>query len=162
MGNRIFFVRRLLIILLCCAPYLSAQGSLPETFRFGVFSLFKPTHLIIRPAKNHVLLLTISKSSIPLDSEVDIRPSREGLRIVGNGHSYHAESLLITSRAGSSTAFLLAIPGKISRNFQGTLEITHLHQRLRATITIERELAVASAVAAEAPPGAPMETLKAQ
>jgi stage II sporulation protein D len=54
------------------------------------------------------------------------------------------------------------VPGKISRIFRGTLEIAPLHRRLQATVVIDSEVAVASAVSAEAPPGAPMEALKAQ
>src|SRR3954453_10527430 len=162
MRNRISLVPRFLIILVCCAPCLNAQNNLPDTLRFGVFSLFKSTHLVIRPAKDHVLLLTISEAGIPVDSELEIRSIGDGLRITGDGHSYGAESLLITSRNGGATDFAVAIPGKISRNFRGTLQVTQSHRRLRALVSIDRELAVASAVKAEAPPGEPMEALKAQ
>jgi stage II sporulation protein D len=162
MANRIFFVHRLLIVILCFAQYCAAQNGLPETLRFGVFSLFKPTDLRVRPAKNKILLLTVSKTSIPLDSEFEIRAGIEDLRITANGHSYRAESLLVTSRDGGAADFAIAVPGKITRDFRGTLEITQTHGRLQAAVSMDRELAVASAVKAEAPPGAPMEALKAQ
>jgi stage II sporulation protein D len=162
MANRISLVRRLTLVLLLCVLCLSAQGHAQDAFRFGVFSLFKPSNLIVRPAKDKILLLTISKTSFPIDSELEIRRGSEGMRILANGRSYHAESVLITSRNGGATDFMLAVPGKITRNFRGTLEITQSHRQLQVFVSIERELAVASAVKAEAPPDAPMEALKAQ
>ena len=162
MANRIVLVRRLLFFLLCLAPCLLAQANPRDSFRFSVFSLFKPTHLIIRPAKNQMLLLTLSKSSVVVESEFDVRTGADGLRIVADGHDYSAASLLVTSRDGGPTGFMLVVPGKITRNFRGTLEITQSRRRLRSSVSIESELAVASAVKAEAPPGAPMEALKAQ
>jgi peptidoglycan hydrolase-like amidase len=162
MGNKLLFVRRILIILLCCAPYISAQGA-RDTFSFGVFSLFKPTRLLIHPANNNVLLLTTGKSSSRIGSEVEVRSTDDGLRITANSHSYNAASILITSRDGSAADFVLALPGKISRSFRGTVEITQSSRgRLQPIVSIERELAIASAVAAEATPGAPLEALKAQ
>jgi len=154
MANRIVLVRRLLFFLLCLAPCLLAQANPRDSFRFSVFSLFKPTHLIIRPAKNQMLLLTLSKSSVVVESESDVRTGADGLRIVADGHDYSAVSLLVTSRDGGPTGFMLVVPGKITRNFRGTLEITQSRKRLRSSVSIESEVAVASAVKAEAPPGA--------
>ena len=162
MANRILCVQRLLIVLLCLSPCAGAQANLPGTLRFGVFSLFKPTHLVIRPAQNQILLLTIGKASTTLDSEFEVRSSGKALRVFADGHADRAESLLVTSRDGSATDFAISIPGKITRNFRGTLTITKARHHLQAIITIDRELAVASAVKAEAPPGAPLEALKAQ
>lgn len=161
MANRTFLVRRLVIVLLCLAPWASAQAG-QNTLRFGVFSLFKPTHLTVRPAQNQILLLTISKTSIALESEFEVRTSGEELRILANGYKYRAASVLITSRDGSETEFTLAVPGKMTRKFRGTLEITETRNHLQAIVSMNRELAVASAVKAEAPPGAPLEALKAQ
>ena len=162
MANRIVCVRRLLIFLLCLAPCAFGQTNLPNTLRFGVFSLFKPTHLLVRPARNQILLLTISNASVALDSEFEVRSNGEELKIFANGHNYRAASVLISARDGGETEFALAIPGKIARKFRGTLEITQARRCLDAIITMDRELAVASAVKAEAPPDAPLEALKAQ
>ncbi len=154
-------LRRLFIFLLCVVSCGGAQVA-PSTLDFGVFSLFKPKHLLVRPAKNQTVLLTMSKTSVALDSEFEVSSGREGLRIVANGHSYRAESLLVTARNGGATDFVLAVPGKIERKFRGTLLVAQKGGVIVPVVTIDRELAVASAVKAEAPPGAPMEALKAQ
>jgi stage II sporulation protein D len=150
-----------LFVFLLCAASCGAQVA-SGTLNFGVFSLLKPKHLLVRPAKNQTVLLTISKTSLPLDSEFEIMSDREGVRVLENGHSYRTESLLVTSRDGGATEFVLSIPGKIERRFRGTLLIDQKNRLLVPIVTIDRELAVASAVKAEAPPGAPMEALKAQ
>src|SRR3954464_473937 len=150
-----------LFVFLLGAASCGAQVA-PGTLDFGVFSLFKPKHLLVRPARNQTVLLTISKTSVALDSEFEVVSSREAVRIIENGHSYRAESLLVTSRDGGATEFVLAIPGKFERKFRGTLLVTQKSRLLVPIVTIDRELAVASAVKAESPPGAPMEALKAQ
>src|SRR3954464_4226705 len=77
------------------------------TLNFGVFSLFKPKHLLVRPAQNQTVLLSMSKTNVALDSEFEVLSGREGVRIVENGHSYRAESLLVTARNGGATDFVL-------------------------------------------------------
>lgn len=58
--------------------------------------------------------------------------------------------------------FVLRVPGKIERRYRGGLEVRATDGELLATVTMDLETAVASAVAAESPPGAPLEALKAQ
>src|SRR3954464_5606726 len=111
-----------ILITTLCAGLLSAQNA-SDTLRFGVFSLFKPKHLIVRPAKNQILLLTIGKTSIPVDEELDVRAAAEGLVVTAAGKTLRADSLLISSRNGDATGFTVQIPGKISRSFLGTLSI---------------------------------------
>ena len=162
MANRIVCVRRLLIILFCLMACAAAQADPPNTLRFGVFSLFKPTRFIIRPVKNQILLVTIAKSGVVLDSEFEVRSSVEGVQVLAGVHRDRVESLLVTARDGGVVDFAITVPGKITREFRGTLAIAQARHHLQAIITMDRELAVASAVKAEAPPGAPMEALKAQ
>jgi peptidoglycan hydrolase-like amidase len=59
-------------------------------------------------------------------------------------------------------ALLLAVPGKLERRFRGQLEITVAKGALQPVIAMDIEVAVASVVAAESPPGARIEALKAQ
>jgi stage II sporulation protein D len=148
------------ILLMCSlAPALAAQQ---QTFNFGVFSLFKPRHLTIHPAANQVLLLTISKSSVPVDEEISIASSTNGITVTTAGKTVHADSLVISPRNGDAADFTLSVPRKISRAFHGTLVITQANHQLVPVVSVDRELAVAIAVKAEAPPGAPLEALKAQ
>ncbi|MGH9557334.1 MAG: SpoIID/LytB domain-containing protein, partial [Terriglobales bacterium] len=58
--------------------------------------------------------------------------------------------------------FELAVRGKLERRFLGALEVTVASQALQPVVIMDLETAVASVVAAESPPGAPFESLKAQ
>jgi len=150
-----------LLLITLCVGTLSSQNT-AATFRFGVFSLFKPTHLVVRPAKNQVLLLTVGKTSIPLDEEVALATTGDGVTARMAGKTVHADSVLISSRNGDATDFTLQVPGRISRVFHGTLSVAQGRHQLVPIVELDRELAVAIAVKAEAPPDAPMEALKAQ
>ncbi len=65
-------------------------------------------------------------------------------------------------RDGADTAFILSIPGKIHREFHGRLEVRAESGHLLAVVLMDREVAVASIVAAESLPAAPLEARKAQ
>jgi len=67
----------------------------------------------------------------------------------------------VRSQSGDAD-FRLAVPGKLERRYRGVLEITPQTRELEAVVVMNLEVAVASAVAAESPPGAPLEALKAQ
>jgi len=152
-------MRRLALLLLLASV---APAAAQDTLRFGVFSLFKPRNLIVRPAKNQVLLLTISKSSVVADGEISITAHAGAVTVRWGGKTTHAGSLLVTSRSGDAAEFTLTVPGKLSRLFRGTLTITASQHRLVPVVEVDRELAVAIAVKSEAPHDAPPEALKAQ
>jgi peptidoglycan hydrolase-like amidase len=109
-----------------------------------VFSLFHPVELQIQPARSNVLVV---------DKKQTIEGSRT-IKLTGNA--------TVTGREGSETAFILSIPGKISREFHGRLEVRQQDGHLLAIVKMELENAVASIVAAESPPTAPLEARKAQ
>jgi hypothetical protein len=146
-----------------------------RTVRIGVFSLFRPKELVVRPVSepNSGLTLELGGSSMTLpesaaavmvhESSGDVlaqlggqlqsmRPMRgASLRILGpNPH------------AVDSAHFWLEVPGKLRRQFTGTLEIRVRGQSLEAIVSMPLETAVASVVQAESPPGADIEALKAQ
>jgi hypothetical protein len=56
---------------------------------------------------------------------------------------------------------ILSVPGKIERRYDGTIRISHEGGELIAIVEMDREVAIASIVAAEIAPGAPLEALKA-
>ena len=58
--------------------------------------------------------------------------------------------------------FALAVPGNLSRVYRGGLNVTSRDGVLVPVVVMDTEVAVASIVAAEAPPNAPLEALKAQ
>jgi peptidoglycan hydrolase-like amidase len=96
----------------------------------GVFGLFHPAELTVKPAHGEVLTLRLAEMVAPF-------------------------------RAAPGD-FQLSVPGRIERRFRGRLEVRADGGELLAAVTMDLETAVASVVAAESPPGASLEALKAQ
>lgn len=133
----------LVLLVLCVAP-ASAQ-----VVQIGVFSLFRPVELRVAPVSTPLAITTGVTRTI-----------LEGNQI----HSIHlgGAPVYVSARDGSDTGFRLSIPGKIERQFHGTLAVRSGDHKLIAVVTMDLEVAAASVVAAEMPPGTPMEALKAQ
>jgi hypothetical protein len=149
------------------AVELPATGSTGDV-RIGVMGLFHSQELRLYPAGNEGLEVVI-----------DGRPRRIGqdspavtIHLVGDrlAVQFGADSSVVSGgmlRASGSFAanpggFWLEVPGKLKRRYSGTLEI-HAHgTQLEAIVTMPLETAVASVVAAESPPEAGLEALKAQ
>jgi peptidoglycan hydrolase-like amidase len=112
-----------------------------------VFSLFRPVELEVQPARAKILV-------------VEQNGRRQMLE--GSGTMKILGDASVTGREGADTAFILSIPGKIRREFHGRLEVHRQDGHLVAIVKMELENAVASIVAAESPPGAPLEARKAQ
>ncbi len=117
----------------------------------GVFGLFHPTELRVEPARGHVLV-------------VESGGRRETLE--GNGSATIRSAAAVTDRNGAETTFFLSVPGpdrrnRIRRQFRGRLKVLEEGGHLVPVVEMERETAVASIVAAEAP-GSPFEAQKAQ
>ena len=113
----------------------------------GVFGLFHPVELEVRPAQGGVIVVR----------------SGEGEREIEGSRSVRLRSAaMVTGRDGAPMRFVLSVPGRIRREFFGTLEVRPQSSELLAIVTMDRETAVASIVGAESPPGAPMEARKAQ
>lgn len=144
---------------LLCAVLVVCCSTDAQTIRIGVLGLFHPNELVVS-APDAALDVTVEGKAIPRQS----RP----LRIVRSGTSLHLSSdsgdwsgrrVSVSSADG---ALLLAVPGKITRRYRGQLDIAAPARELHPVITMDLELAVASAVAAESTPGTPLEALKAQ
>jgi stage II sporulation protein D len=112
------------------------------TVSIGVFGLFHPTKLVVEAPRSQVLLF----NGAPLVS-AEIR---------SGGGPVH-----VSGRDGGDTEFVLSVPGKIKRNFRGTLDVTTVRDELVPIVRMDREQAVAAVVAAEYPGGTPLEALKA-
>ena len=120
----------------------------------GVFGLFHPTELVLRAAPGRALVVEAGTSRMVLEGARTLRV--RAIDLAGSsGPSVHA-----TPRGGGE--FVLSVPGKIERVFRGELEITAAAGVLIPVVAMDREVAVACAVAAESPPGAPLEALMAQ
>ena len=112
-----------------------------------VFSLFHPMELQLQPARASVVIV----------EQKGLQQTLEGSSIIKLRSPARA-----AGRNGAETEFILSIPGKIRREFHGRLEVREQDGHLLAIVRMERENAVASIVAAESPPSAPLEARKAQ
>jgi peptidoglycan hydrolase-like amidase len=127
---------------LLCFTTLQAQN-----VRIEVFGLFRPAELIVAPAEDSVLRVeargfeTTLEGNVPFKLTPDLAPA------------------VVTPVKG---ALRLSVPGKITRRFEGRLEIRRGARSLEAIVTMPLETAVVSVVAAESVPGASIEALKAQ
>ena len=124
----------------------------------GVFGLFRSPEMVVRPAPGQALVVEAGAVRIVLEGGQALRLRAAGNAIDLAGSS--APSVHATPRGGGE--FVLSVPGKIERRFRGELEVTAAAGVLVAVVAMDREVAVASAVAAESPPGASIEALKAQ
>ncbi|HXZ26508.1 MAG TPA: SpoIID/LytB domain-containing protein [Terriglobales bacterium] len=146
------------LLALAGAPHLAAQDSV----RIGVLGLFHPREFTVRPAGD-VLRVECGAHRWTLEGtqSVRLRLRPSAIECVAGQGRRTAASVRVRARSGEAD-FLLAVPGRIERRYRGVLEIAPRPHELEAVVVMDREVAVASAVAAESPPGAPLEALKAQ
>ncbi len=122
-----------------------------EVVQIGVFGLFRPVELRVTPASSPLLVTTANGATI--------LEGRQSYTI----HLSRMPSIVrVTGRDGSDADFRLSIAAKIDRRFHGTLTVSLGDHRLIAVVAMDREVAVASVVAAEMTPSAAIEALKAQ
>ena len=126
------------------AVCLNAAGA---EVRVGVFTLFRPSVLTVAAPPGTPLKVISGGSTFTLSagSRMELRgPSR------------------VTGIDGGAADFVLTVPGRIERHFRGVLAAEDSGDGLVAVVTMDRETAIASVVAAESRPGAQTEALKAQ
>jgi stage II sporulation protein D len=143
-----------LALLLWCA-LASAQP-----LRIGVFGLFHPVELTVRPDSGGALLTETGSVLVADGDTMRCTPSGASVRCSSPAGTFTSLHVLATPRG--ETGLILSVPGKIERRFTGALEITAADGALVPVIVMDLEAAVASAVAAESLPGAPLEALKTQ
>ena len=144
------------------AVLLLAAGASAQTVTIGVFGLFHPREVRVSPSDS-VLVLDAGDQQVVLENDVaTLRLERTQIAISIGSRSWRAPRVQIRSRQADAADFVLAVPGKIHRHYRGVLDVTPAQHELTAAVSMDLELAVASAVAAESPPGASIEALKAQ
>lgn len=112
-----------------------------------VFSLFHPVEFQVQPARANIVVVEQNGHRQTLEGSAT-------MKLLG--------SATVAGREGAETTFILSIPGKIRREFHGRLEVRERDGHLLAIVKMDLENAVASIVAAESPPSAPLEARKAQ
>jgi stage II sporulation protein D len=150
-------------------PFLALLLALPvaaaaSSVRVGVFGLFHPHELMVQPAPGAVLEVQAGRQTFLLYGEQSARLRFSDGRVqcrMGN-RAVIATTLRIVPRADRPQEFRLSVPGRITRRFRGLLEVAAVGRELTPVVVMDLEVAVASAVAAESPPGASLEALKAQ
>ena len=154
----------LLLLLVIC---LAAGGTRAQEVRIGVFGIVHPRHLTLSCAGDEVLVVTAAAQTNFLQP----RSSRESLRIRADGNSLllslngkeiRADAIHVTDRNNTGASFVLSVPGKISRQYLGTVDVKATEGELVPVVTMDLETAVASVVQAESLPGTSLEALKAQ
>jgi hypothetical protein len=108
----------------------------------SVFGLFHPVELDVQPARQAIAVECPAA-----------KPRRlEGAR----------KFRLAAGCAIARSRFILSIPGRIEREFEGALRVEKRGDTLAALVEMDLESAVAAVVAAEMPADAPAEALAAQ
>jgi len=144
----------LALALLAAATSLSAQQG--TTVKVGVLGLFHPTVLVVEPDTQPVLA-TSGETRVLLSHEPGAQRLEFRAATLPAGTTW-----TFAARDGGPVSFALTVPGKIRRLYRGVLTISASAGILTAVVAMDRETAVASIVAAEMPPGTPLEALKAQ
>jgi stage II sporulation protein D len=138
-----------------------------DAVRIGVLGLFHPREFRVEPIAGQGLILHVGNESVTLEQSsgvgaATIHLSGARLAVNSGGRELRASAIAVTGRMNEPADFALRIPGKMTRRYHGTLEIEPWAGSLLAILTVDRETAVASVVAAESSPDTPLEALKAQ
>jgi len=121
--------------------------ALAATVRVSVFGLFHPVEIEVRPAHGAALVVESDGRSEVLEG-AHSKALRGAARVSG--------------RDGAPASFVLMVPRKIQREYFGRLEVRPSgHGDLLAIVEMDREIAVASVVAAELPEAEPEDAMKA-
>jgi len=132
--------------------------------RVGVFGLFHPRELIVRPADGGEIVLRTDRATHVLRGrdEVHVLAAGESLQIVTAGSASLADAVRVGGRSGGAADLEISVPGRITRAFQGQVDFARMGDALTPIVSMDLEAAVASVVAAEQGVSTPMEALKAQ
>jgi stage II sporulation protein D len=141
-----------------CVP----RGAAAEV-RIGVFGLFAPNELRLQAEDSQILRVTASNGEARIEGgqTAECRAANSRVECTVAGRSLEGAAVEVAGERAAAS-FRVAVPGKIDRRFAGRLQLTAAGRTLRATVVMDEETAVGSIVAAESPPDAALEALKAQ
>ena len=148
--------------------FLFAGPGIPALqVRVGVLGLFHPREITLSSTTREALVVTAGDKVFVLEPGSSAAIARiagpeAGLLFQLDGRLVRVGEIQASGRNRQSAGFLLGIPGKITRRYQGTLNIRAIIGEIVATVTMDLETAVASVVAAESTKDTPLEALKAQ
>ncbi len=158
-------MRRLLIVAAIAAVAIGLSAQPEDGYvRVSVFGLLQPTEVRVQPIAGRPLAVEAGKARIILEGAQFARLVRTGdsLQVHYQGDAIVTDYVRVSRRDGGAADFLLQFAQGYERRYRGTLLVRPDGHHLEVVVTMDRETAVASTVAAESPPGAPLEALKAQ
>jgi hypothetical protein len=121
--------------------------TIAATVHISVLGSFHPVQFELKPAKGQILVVESAGRTEILQGERTV-PLYGPARVAG--------------RNGAPVHFVLGIPGGVTREYVGKLEVRRLGIELLAIVEMNREDAVAAIVEAEGAAGLPFEARKAQ
>jgi stage II sporulation protein D len=130
--------------------------------RVGVLGLFHPRQVVLSAVQGKLLECTSADKKWPVQDHLELQLAETNIKIVGGVSPLLVESITCGDSQGGEAEFTVTVPGKISRRYAGKVEVKPQPHELIVVIQMDLETAVASVVAAESPPHAPLEALKAQ
>ena len=144
--------------------FVAAHPARAARVRIGVFTLFHPKVLMLAPEPGHAMVVQGGSNSIVLGTGefARCRIANSNVQCRAGERLLSAKSIRAAGRGNADEDFTLSVPGKIVRNYHGTLEVLADGAALIPIVNMGLEVAVASAVAAESPPLAPLQALEAQ
>ncbi|HMC32445.1 MAG TPA: SpoIID/LytB domain-containing protein [Candidatus Angelobacter sp.] len=145
----------LLLLGVCCA-----YGQQREV-RIGVLGLFHPKEIMVSSVTEKPLECAAGEERWNIHEPTRVALEGKSIRVADASNKL-AAALICDDGQGSAAEFVVVVPGKLSRSYLGRLEIRPQPGELLVIVTMDMETAVASIVAAESPPHAPLEALKAQ
>lgn len=145
--------------------FVSSSG-VAQDVRVGVFGLFHPDRLVVSARTGSAVVVHVAEESLVLEESsgvniADIRVSGDNVVLRVGTRIFHNPRITVTSRNNGPADFNLAIAGRITRHYRGTLEVKPYARALTAVVTMDLETAVASVVAAESASDTPAEAVKA-
>ncbi len=146
---------------------LAGSIACAQDVRIGVLGLFHPRQLTLSALTGSALVVHAAQESFVLEKSsgvdvVDIHVSGGSVLLQTKTLVVRTPQFTVTGRDNEPVDFQLAVPGKLTRHYRGTLEVRPTARSLSAVVKMDIEIAVASVVAAESMPGTPLEALKAQ
>jgi hypothetical protein len=142
-----------------------------------VFGLFHPRTLVVKASPMYPLRMIVAGRKVTVGSslcntailtlsnrQIKLQCGEVGISSVETQHaaSVHVAGPIDFSSEVGDVPFILSIPGKMRREYRGTLSISVENAELVPVVGMGVETAVASIVAAELPSEMPIEALKAQ
>jgi len=146
---------------------LAADVAAAQEIHIGVLGLFHPHQLELRAPPGQALVIQAANKIFVLERSsgqdaATIRASGGQLILQVDNQVFQTSMIRAASRSDSPADFTLAVPGKLSRRYHGTLAVKSAAGVLVPVVGMDLETAVASAVQAESDSDTPLEALKAQ